>query len=84
MGEFLAGPALRRKSAAMLFDNGMNTPTHMAASTSDGQWTPSTSREAAISEIHSMASTMARFPQRGQSRATHKAAAVEKAAVLSV
>lgn len=57
---------------------------HMAASTSDGQWTPSTRREMATKPVHSTASAIALLPARGQIRATHSAAAVANPAVLRV
>ncbi len=62
----------------------MKAPRQMAANTSDGQGTPSTRRETAIRLVHSTASAIARLPARGQMRATHNAAAVANAAVLSV
>ena len=78
-------PARRRpRSLATLISRGMKVPMHMAASTSDGQWTPSTRRETATRPVHVTASNIAKLPARGQSRATHNAAAVENAAVVRV
>lgn len=68
----------------MLISKGMKAPRHKAASTSDGQCTPSTRREIATRPVHDTANAIAKLPVRGQIRATHRAAAVENAAVLRV
>lgn len=74
----------RRRSFATLSSSAMKAPRQVAASTSDGQCTPSTRRETATRPVHNTASASARFPARRQIRTTHNAAAVENAAVLSV
>ena len=69
---------------AILIDNGIKTPKHIAASTSDGQCAPRTRRESATSNVQPNAKAIAHPAERGHSRAAHKARAVARAAVCKV